>query len=453
LSSCVFFSGPRGLSPLENTECYFSTKNYSSNIVNDKDLHHGVTDPRYNLEAIGGGELDKSYQAVFKLAVLKAEEHKRNYDYTVGDFFEEIRGHSQDIPLLDQVRDQLFLPRIAAMYFTDDNGPESLPLVSPMNYFNTQESRDDQQPKRRYFIGGSQTWIEALAENLQQVSSDPHFVSIEIHKNCEVSAKLESDKFIITFVNDTRSMSYDYGIVATHADHANRLLTFGDEQKSAKQTLQGIFKSIRYTESFGVCHTYAGVMPADRNLWRSYNIDIRSGARKKPYNMSYLVNRHQNDSQQTDGNPKFNTAGLPQYFVSLTEDLDSIPDESILDIKAKHALELSTTLSEAVPARVLEKSSDERGGYRHNLSTEFEQRYQNKAVTLFRHNVLNKACLQAQDQLKNYHASAAQRLYITGGWTQGAGLHEECWQQAESIAKEIRSKHPSLHAPCATGAD
>lgn len=464
--------GPQGLLPLENTDCYFSNQDDSKNIIDDTDLESGVTHTRYNLEHIEDGKLAKIYNLVFKAADTRAKEHPHDYDYTVGDFFEEIekslktpaknskqsllhiaaKALAMDIDctdplladLIDQVRRLLFLPRIAAMYFTDDKGPEYLPLVSPMNYFNTQESKDKGVPKRRYFIAGSQAWIEALALNL--TDSNPHqdLVSIKIHKNKKAKAKLNDHSFSVSLANETQPIDYDYGIVATHADHANGLLSFSDTQAATKKTIEEILGAIRYTESYGVCHTYPGVMPSNRNLWRSYNIDIREGEGPKPYNMSYLVNRHQNDTHQSNSRLNFNKAGLPQYFVTLLDNVTTVPYETILDLEENFLTELSAILPEQTPWSALALSSSQRGGYRHKLSDDFEKKYKNKAVTLFRHNVLDKNCLQAQDQLKKYHQNAG-RLYITGGWSQGAGLHEECWQQAESIADKISSKSQADH--------
>jgi uncharacterized protein len=59
-------------------------------------------------------------------------------------------------------------------------------------------------------------------------------------------------------------------------------------------------------------------------------------------------------------------------------------------------------------------------------------------VAWFRHNVLDLAGMRAQQTLRRYHqdlpGSGHARLYFSGGWTRGAGLHEECWLQAADLA-------------------
>ena len=44
-------------------------------------------------------------------------------------------------------------------------------------------------------------------------------------------------------------------------------------------------------------------------------------------------------------------------------------------------------------------------------------------------------CLSAQTEIQSYQGQG--NLYFAGGWTIGAGLHEECWHQGEIIAGQI----------------
>ena len=90
-----------------------------------------------------------------------------------------------------------------------------------------------------------------------------------------------------------------------------------------------------------------------------------------------MCNRHQNDSQNRD----YNIYGGPQFFVTVNPPV-RIPSQYVL----KDASGLP-------------------------------------AIANLRHNVLDFDCLAAQEtmqQLQGYD-----NLYFAGGWTRGAGLHED----------------------------
>ena len=116
--------------------------------------------------------------------------------------------------------------------------------------------------------------------------------------------------------------------MATHAEDALPILTFGDGLTEIQQGLQHILGKVRYTRSFSVCHTAAARLPPNRNLWRTYNIEVRNPEDTFfPYRIDYVANRHQNDAENSD----YNQAGLPQYFVSLVDDLNKIPHREMLE--------------------------------------------------------------------------------------------------------------------------
>lgn len=60
-----------------------------------------------------------------------------------------------------------------------------------------------------------------------------------------------------------------------------------------------------------------------------------------------------------------------------------------------------------------------------------------KAWALFKHNVLNTSCILAQDAMKAINQDNAERpfmpVFFGGGWTHGAGLHEQCLEQSQKL--------------------
>ena len=141
--------------------------------------------------------------------------------------------------------------------------------------------------------------------------------------------------------------------------------------------------------------------------------------------MTYLSNRNQNDSgEQQSELYDYNRMGLPQYFVTLNPQRD-IPEQYIL--KTVDEAELAEELRADLPRLQDESTGQSRYG---RLSAG------QPATAEFKHNLIDKKCFIAQDTLVKYHKSA-KTLFFAGGWSNGSGLHEECWQQAETVARLV----------------
>ncbi len=76
-----------------------------------------------------------------------------------------------------------------------------------------------------------------------------------------------------------------------------------------------------------------------------------------------------------------------------------------------------------------------------------------KAWTLFKHNVLDANCLEAQAEIERYNQTNARRrfeghqegcpLLFAGGWTRGAGLQEQCLEQSAHLVALLLEKPAS----------
>ncbi len=421
--------------PLEDTASFF-TLDGSKVLTADGDLLHGTSDPKIAISEA----LNSTYNSFMAAAAKAITDHSAKYhSYTVGQFVAEYSEHlTDDDNLFIEMRDCLLYPRINAMYFVDDiTGPSGMPLRAVMRYYIIQEGYNPDhspQPRRNYFLDGAQAWIDKLANYLL----NKYAGQLKIFYNAQASVLVEENRVSISVPPKRGAMglanieAYDKVVMACHADDALRAIKQG-----LGQPLTNVLDKVRYTSSIAIAHTFAGVLPPDKNAWRTYNVLIRNGQAIHPYSMTYVMNRHRNDAavwyeKNEHGIPimkttKYNKAGMPQYFVTLNPCVP-IPDEYVLktpkDEQRKPAgyFKNFTENEEKLPGWQL--MIEAAGGGQ-------------PVIGWFKHNVLNFDCLDAQQELKALQGGAFQNLYFTGGWTNGAGLHEECWEVAKEVAVEI----------------
>ncbi len=413
--------------PLEDTISYF-TQDGSVLYTDDEYLlkhddrpKQGFTDPRFDLNFGPDGEAPHPLKTAFSEFMQAAAGDALKPEYrlkSMEDYFNEyIDKHHCIADLLEQVREHLLYPRINAMYFTDDKGPATLPLRSAMSYYILQEGYDPDhppEPDRRYFTRGAQPWIQQFADHLKK-----NGVKIVSSFNARFSAN--KDGVLVWhlakegLIGRTQEQHFDKVILTCHADDALRC--FAGE--GLTDAIAQVLSRINYTRSIAVCHTYAGLLPPNRNAWRSYNVLIHQGTSMNPYTMSYVCNRHQNDAElDCEGRPvkpERNKVGLPQFFVT-ENPLVPIPDDYVLE--------------------VCEDGKRAWAGYP-RLGGHESQMPGKKATIYFKHNVLDFACLAAQELLPSIQGGEHDNIYFAGGWTKGAGLHEECCRQGRCVTELI----------------
>lgn len=457
------------MKPLQNTESYF-TRDGRLALTDDADLPWGVSDPAFSLERACDGKLAPLIQVVHRTALDLIDSGRITPRYTVGDFFDgcvaEPRAMLQpaadrlgipidwsdpELPaMLERVRYQIYYPRISAMYFTDDNGPAGMPLQSPFEYYKVQEGGGE-QPDRRYFDNGAACWLEALAEYVAKGSEREPAVSIR--RGARVGVHVDADGVTVADIDGAggvgESRHFDLAIMAIHADDALGILEFGDGLADTYRRLRLILGKVRYTRSYAVCHTDSAHLPDNKNVWRTYNIEIRDRQDTfYPYRIDYVVNRHQNDV----ASPEYDSAGLPQYFVSLVDDLNRIPRRAMLDKCGfgGELHELPREVLDGLPKAVRRQLSEEHRdtGYKAEL-VGVDPALHRKAWTYFKHNVLDARCIEAQGEIDGYNRETIQTLLsgrpgspllFAGGWTRGAGLQEQCMEQAEHLSLMLLSR-------------
>jgi predicted NAD/FAD-binding protein len=279
----------------------------------------------------------------------------------------------------------IIYPRINGMYFTDEIDPPALPLKAVMHYYSIQEGAGGAAAERMYFVGGASSWINALTTYMTNT------MNITLVDNFQAS--LQFNNGVWSLYNSPpgvppngTAINPDVVIIATHADDAAKILTSG-----ASTALMSCLARVKYLDGMCVAHTFGGMFPPDYNAWSTYNILIHQAATYlRPYTISYVCNRHQNDG----ASPTYNFFGLPQFFITVNPPVP-IPTQYVL-----------TDVTSGQPA-----------------------------IANLRHNVYDFNCLSAQAEIQTYQGT--NNLFFAGGWTIGAGLHEECWIQGQNIANQI----------------
>lgn len=461
------------MKPLQDTTSYFN-RSGSLALTDDEALRDGVTNPAFNLADADKGRLAPLISVVHRAALnLLAT---ITPVYTVAHFFNacvaqpaamlgkaaaqlKIEIDWNDPQLSERVakvRDDIYYPRIAAMYFTDERGPGVLPLQSPFEYYRLQEGSgaQAQNPDRRYFEHGAQKWLEALSDWLKLQSNEQ--VSISIHTDAHMRVQVQRGR--VALLGQTIAPAdYDFCVLTTHADDTVQLLNFDRDMEQWGMKLRAVLTQVTYTRSYAVCHTYTGQLPQNRDIWRTYNVLQRETDDKSfPYRMSYVENLHQNDPL----NPQYSRFGLPLFLISLVKSLDEIPVETMLDrVKTTHRVD--PAMLAALPRATQRQLRGEplHTGYRSSQDAP-HPKLANKAWTVFKHNVLNAECIAAQDQMAGYNKATGAEigagkqpecaLLFGGGWTLGAGLQEQCLQQSELIAGWLLPALRSAPIPAAT---
>lgn len=289
-------------------------------------------------------------------------------NYSIAKYL-EVKGYSPDFG-----RYNLY-PRVNGMYFVHDSTPETMSFRGIMHYYVMQEGFG-KTPRRMYFADGSSSWIQALADKVQSLGTT-------IYTNTPARVSATGDRVILHTPDGDEP--FDAVVMACHASTALRVI-----QQGMTQEMVSVLGAFHYCNSVAVAHTFAPLLPPDVNAWRSYNILIHDRfAQLRPYTISYVCNRHQNDAL----NPVYDRFETPKFFVTLNPSVP-IPDRFVL--------------------QTLDRKP---------------------AIAYFPHNVVSLATIAAQDKLPQVQGQNG--IFFTGGWTRGAGLHEECWYSAQSVSDLI----------------
>ncbi len=317
--------------------------------------------------------VSKDYQRFQRHAPEYVLTNHKSHNKTVEDYLNE-HNYSEEF------REQNLYPRINGMYFVNGTHPKDMPIKAVMDYYGLQEGfGHEKKPYRVYLKDGMSSWIQKLYEHCgAKLITVDHLDVLANPDNAIISSNKGDHKFDAVFI-------------CCHADTADKIIKTGKTEK-----MKSVFGAYKYNDSTAIAHTYSSVLPPDRAAWKTYNIYIHNKKQKKrPYTISYVCNRHQNDKE----NPSFDHFENPEYFVSLNPHKE-IPDKFIL--------------------------KDEKG---------------NPMIQNFRHNVVDFKVLDYQKDKTVLSMQGENNLYFAGGWVIGAGLHEQCYEAAhQAVTKFIHKE-------------
>ena len=132
------------------------------------------------------------------------------------------------------------------------------------------------RPQWKTIIGGSQEYIRPLMQPLQN----------HIHLNCPIVSVRRNSENVLIQSSDGREESFDYVIMALHADQALAVLRDSDALESE------ILTSFPYHENAAVLHTDHTVLPKRRRSWASWNYHLGTDV-NRPVSVTYDLGRLQ----------------------------------------------------------------------------------------------------------------------------------------------------------------
>lgn len=285
-------------------------------------------------------------------------------------------------------------PRINGMYFTDGIKPSEMPARQVASYYFLQEGYGTGKPaSRQYWVGGAVRWINKLAAHLQKNLPQVIFKGTTAQFEIANDGKIIVHATPVTAPEGTppRIEVFDKVILGVQARSIESIYL---RKEQIPDVARQVIEKITYAEADSVVHTSTQNMPPDSNTWRTYNINLFSKTDEgQRYHITYWLNRHQNDPQSS----KYcNHADYGQFFLSLNP-LNPIPDKCKLK----------------------------------------SQPFGNCTMFKFYHVRLDMAATRAQDELVPLMMRGIDNVHFTGGYTRGAGLHEECWVSGTEVAEFV----------------
>ncbi len=299
-------------------------------------------------------------------------------------------------------------PRINGMYFTVEDPqtgrkipPADMPLWMVAHYYILQEAYGQTPVSpcvRQYFVDGSRKWLIDFAKILES----PKYNVTVARKVPKLSFfKKPENKISIHAVGSEVGL-YDKVIFATHANDNAAMLNTDDFRNDEIYKALSKFK---YEKCDILVHQDATFL-GPNDFGCTYNIHIydynKENKGKYPYNISYIVNKHQNDA----ANPNPDRRTDPEFYLTINPYWNSgvIPTEKVLKLWDNPTWSAGMQMSHC----------------------KLDQ------------NAMDGQLIILDEQLMK---KVERTYYFGGSFAKGAGLHVECIIQAKDIAEKIFDKN------------
>ncbi len=261
--------------PTKNSEMSFAASLENSSFEYSGTDLNGLIGQRRNIVRPRFWNMMKDVLRFYKIAPEWLEKNDDN-SLCLGQFLRD-NNFSKSF-----IHDHL-LPMGAAIWSTTALDMQSYPARAFLNFFQSHGLlllRD--RPQWRTVDGGSRSYVKRLTADYVD----------QIRKTRVTRVLRWPDKVIVEDCSGDTA-TYDYAVLAVHADEALAILSDPDHQET------GILGNWRYTHNRAVLHTDASFMPKRRRIWSSWNFiehanqDPNQPANEHSFCVTYWMNKLQ----------------------------------------------------------------------------------------------------------------------------------------------------------------
>ncbi len=287
--------------------------------LRDSDMSFGYFRESSNLGYVGPSmrEFCRQYKNFANPSFLRMILERRRFnrrakeDLNSGALAEITLGsYLTQIGVTPYFQDNYLLPIAAAVWSSPDEGMLQFPATTFICFFENHGMLDPgRAPTWQTVVGGSQAYVRAFRSRFAG----------EVICNAPVRAVERRTDDVLIHCHDGQTKSFDHVVMAAHADESLAMLS----DASAEE--RHLLSAWTYHRNPAILHTDAGVMPADRRLWASWNYYRRSSqSPQAPVPITYYMNRLQGLTSPRD------------YFVSLNAEAMVDPATVIYTAKYTH---------------------------------------------------------------------------------------------------------------------
>ena len=209
---------------------------------------------------------------------------------TISDFLDENNFSSY-------VKNMHIYPLVSSIWSTNQSDVINFPLKLFLNFFNNHDLFNlKDRPQWKFVNGGSNTYIKKiLSLNKFEYSLKSEITSITRKGNQ------------IKIINNNKQLTFDFLVLATHADQAKKLLS------DASLEEVNILSKFQYTKNNAYLHSDIRMMPKNKNTWSSWNF-IKNKNNSQHFTLSYWMNNLQKLKTTKNYFVTINPIQVPNYI-------------------------------------------------------------------------------------------------------------------------------------------
>ncbi|CAN5211695.1 FAD-dependent oxidoreductase [soil metagenome] len=188
---------------------------------------------------------------------------------SVGEFVRDM-GYS------DWFFERIIMPEVSAVWSSDPATVWDFPVAFLAEFLDNHGQLEiTGRPQWRTVVGGSRTYVEAIARELGD----------RLRLSSPVRSIQRTPGGVWIVADGAEPQMFDEVVVATHSDQALAMI---DRPTDDERSVLG---AIRYQPNEAALHTDASLMPRRRSAWASWNFHLTDGSELPT--MSYWMNRLQ----------------------------------------------------------------------------------------------------------------------------------------------------------------